>query len=258
MSNFKKYKLSDDELIQIARLCVQEQGSIAGVRAEASQGANLLETNATYRKRFGSGIYSMFRNSGWYYKAPYFMDNGSASEAAVNAVRDVLIEGNRVFPQYVDEHDCLSDIKSVQTNGKFVNKNDRSNYVRGKTIITNAMGSKYTFWEFPAPGCDPFGYTAAAYKYVMENGGSPDVPEILCEEHDGDVAISIKLPELYENCPPSNAVRLWRFIVGENTKYKTFKSKLSDITKEWQKAHGLSPDGIVGKRTWSEGLKTLK
>ena len=55
---FKKYKLSESQLTQIARLCVQEQGYIAGVKAEASQAANLLETNALYRNKYGSDIYS--------------------------------------------------------------------------------------------------------------------------------------------------------------------------------------------------------
>ena len=53
---FKKYNLTSDKLMKIARLCVQEQGCIAGVKAEASQAANLLETNALYRNKYGSDI----------------------------------------------------------------------------------------------------------------------------------------------------------------------------------------------------------
>ena len=129
---FKKYDLSDEEIVKIARLCVQEQGCVAGVRAEASQGANLLETNATYRRKFGSDIYSMFRNSGWYYKAAHFMDYGSASQTSIDAVREVLCEGKRIFPQYVDEHDCIDDIEWVKLSGKYVSKYDKSCYVRDK------------------------------------------------------------------------------------------------------------------------------
>lgn len=257
MSTFKTYNLSDDKLIQIARLCVQEQGCIAGVKAEASQGANLLETNATYRKKYGSDIYSFFRNSGWYYRASHFMDEGHASSAAIDAVREVLMEGKRVFPQYVDEHDCLSDIKWVKTNGLFINKNDKSKYIQGKTIIQNTMGSQYTFWSFPAPGCDPFGYTASAYAYVMGKGGSPEVEETE-EEEDDLITLSISLPELYKDCPKSKAVKLWRLIIGESTKYSTFADKIYEATKTWQKEHGLTPDGIVGKKTWAVGLSTLK
>ena len=59
---FKKYNLTSDKLMKIARLCVQEQGCIAGVKAEASQAANLLETNALYRNEYDSDIYSFMRS----------------------------------------------------------------------------------------------------------------------------------------------------------------------------------------------------
>lgn len=254
---FKTYKLSSDKLKQIARLCVQEQGCIAGVKAEASQAANLLETNAVYRKKYGSDIYTFMRNSGWYYKASYFMDNGTASDSAIEAVKDVLINGKRVFPQYVDEHDCLADIKWVKTNGLFINKNDKSKYVQGKTVIANNMGSTYTFWAFPAPGCDPFGYTTDAYDYVMNNGGSPE-PDTKEDTGSDLLSLTVKLPELYKDCPKSRAVKLWRLIIGESTKYATFGDKMVEATKDWQRKHGLNADGIVGRRTWTEGLNTLK
>ena len=169
---FKKYSLSSDKLVKIARLCVQEQGCIAGVKAEASQAANLLETNALYRNKYGSDIYSFMRNSGWYCKAGDYMDYGSASSAAVDAVKDVLCNANRVFPQYIDEHDDIRDIEYIKLNGEKVSKTNRANYKKGQTIIKNSMGSIYTFWCFPAEGCDPFGYTQKAYDYVKEHGGS--------------------------------------------------------------------------------------
>jgi len=166
---FKKYKLSESQLTQIARLCVQEQGCIAGVKAEASQAANLLETNALYRNKYGSDIYNFMRNSEWYAHAAHYMDYGSASSAAVDAVKDVLCNANRVFPQYIDEHDDIRDIEYIKLNGEKVSKTNRANYKKGQTIIKNSMGSIYTFWCFPAEGCDPFGYTQDAYNYVMEH-----------------------------------------------------------------------------------------
>ena len=39
---FKKYKLTQVQLQGLANLCVQEQGSLDGARAEASLMANLL------------------------------------------------------------------------------------------------------------------------------------------------------------------------------------------------------------------------
>lgn len=169
---FKRYNLSEDHLTRIARLCRQEQGSLSGAKAEASLAANLLETHKNYANKYGSDIYSFMRNSGWFYKAGYFMDNGEAPETYVEAVRDVLVNGNRTLPLGVDEHDCLSDIKSVSNNGTEINKRDRDAYIPNVTYIVNTLGSQYTFYCFPSSGSDPFGYTDANKKYM---DGSEDV-----------------------------------------------------------------------------------
>lgn len=155
---FKKYELSEKAIIQIARLCVQEQGTLKGVKAEASLAANILETNTYYIKKFGNDIYSFMRYSGWFSKAAKWMDEGSASTYAIEAVRDVLVNGNRTLPQYIDEHDCFSDIVSTSNYGKPFDKRDRSKYIKDVTVITNKYGSIYTFYCFPDVKADPFGY----------------------------------------------------------------------------------------------------
>jgi len=94
------------------------------------------------------------------------MDAGTASAAAIAATKDVLINGNRQFPAYINEHDCFSDITSVTNNGISFNKTDRSKYIKNVTIIKNVYGSTYTFYEFPSAYSDPFGYTDYAYKKV--------------------------------------------------------------------------------------------
>lgn len=173
--SFKKYKLTDEQIVQLARLCVQEQGSITGARAEASLMCNQLETSDARQKRYGTdgdALYNWVRNGKWYYRAAYYMEHGYASSKAIEAVRDVICNGNRCFPQYIDEHDCISDIKTITRAGKTYNKSDRNNYIQNETVIKNNFGSRYTFYCFPASGADPFGYTAAAYSYVREHGGA--------------------------------------------------------------------------------------
>ena len=155
---FKKYELSEDKLIKIAKLCVQEQGTINGIKAEASLAANILETNTYYAKRFGNDIYSFMRYSGWFSNASYYMDNGEATKEQIDAIRDVLVFANRTLPQYVDEHDCFSDIVSTSNYGKPFDKRDRSKYIKDVTVITNKYGSIYTFYCFPDVKADPFGY----------------------------------------------------------------------------------------------------
>ena len=162
-SSFTKYPLTDSQLVKIARLCQQEQGTVAGAKAEASLMANQLETNASRRKKYGTGadgLYNWVRNGGWFAKAAHWMDNGSVTDAVLAGVKDVLVNGNRTLPLYVDEHDCLSDITSISTGSV----KDRKAYVQGKTVVKNKYGSTWTFWCFPDSTSDPFGYTAAAYK----------------------------------------------------------------------------------------------
>lgn len=246
---FKKYSLTDSQLTQIARLCVQEQGNLDGIRAEASLMANLLETSTNRMAKYGTGgtgLYNFVRNGGWFYKASYFMDNGSCTEAQKKAVREVLVNGKRTLPQYVDEHDCLTDIKSISTGDVY----DRSDYKQNVTVIRNKMGSTYTFYCFPAPGCDPFGYTEAAYDWVKKHGGNvPPVPQ------DDRVAVSTTLPEISRG-DEGDAVAVWQIIVGAKPD-GDFGPVTEANTVKWQKAHGLTGDGIVGAKSWAAGLKNL-
>ena len=162
-TGFTRYALTDDQLVKIARLCKQEQGTVVGAKAEASLMANQLETSASRRNKYGTGadgLYNWVRNGGWFAKAAHWMDNGNVSDAILAGVKDVLVNGNRTLPQYVDEHDCLSDIESISTG----EVKDKSAYVQGKTVVKNVYGSTWTFWCFPDSSSDPFGYTEAAYK----------------------------------------------------------------------------------------------
>ena len=146
-------------------MCYQEQGTILGIKAEASLAANILETNSRYKKEFGNDIYLFMRNSEWFSRASYFMDNGTATKEMIEAVRDVLVNGNRTLPQFVNEHDCFSDILYVSNNGVNFDKRDRTQYKRDITKITSKWCSYY-FWEFPAPNSDPFGYTSKEARYA--------------------------------------------------------------------------------------------
>lgn len=53
-----------------------------------------------------------------------------------------------------------------------------------------------------------------------------------------------------------NAVKIWQIIVGANPDGK-FGSGTESKTIAWQKNHGLTQDGIVGKNTWKAGLESL-
>ena len=142
--------LRQNELVHLARLCVQEQGgSEAGVKGEASLMANLA-------RKHGREVYEYVLNSGWFSRAKYWMENGHATSQQVDWVADVLINGNATLPPYVDEHDCFSDIAWISTGAV----RDRSAYIKDKTVIQNRYGATYTFYCFPHEQSDPFGYTS--------------------------------------------------------------------------------------------------
>lgn len=246
----KKYSLTNSQLTQIARLCVQEQGA-GGAAAEASQMANNYELHANKSKY--PTLYDYVRNGGWYYKAAYYMDHGSASSTTIAKVRDVLCNGNRVLPLYVDEHDCISDIAWIKNNGREVSKSNKANYIPNVTVIHNKMGSTYTFFCFPAAGCDPFGYTDN--KRVPESG--QDTPQEEDVEEVTYVEIgSVKLPMICRG-DEGLAVEIWQCICGTDVD-GDFGYNTAQATKIWQKENGLTADGIVGKDTWTKGLSNVR
>lgn len=174
--SFTKYRLTDDELHDIAAICAREQGTKIGAMAEASLIANRYELfGSSY-----SSIYSYLKQCEWWgaeESVTSAMQSASnLTEDILEGVRDVLINGNRTLPQYVDEHDCIFcgsygyDVTKITTNGMTLTSSDNpteirdhSNYVSGQTVITNAYGAVYTFYTFPTESSDPFGYTSMAY-----------------------------------------------------------------------------------------------
>ena len=184
---FQKYELTEDQLIQIASLCAQEQGhsNPKGAAAEASLMANKFEVQgAEYSAKYSNSadaLYHYVREVGWWAKAAYHMDKRNVKPEIVEAVRDVLVNGNRTLPKYVNSHDCPNcgpkdghyicpngkrgDICSVITNGNTYTDEkgvaNRSNYIPNKTIVKNVYGSTATFWGFPSSAGDPFSYKDA-------------------------------------------------------------------------------------------------
>lgn len=145
--------LNDKEIWQLARLCRQEQGTIAGIKAEMSLILNRFNAYSKYES-----IIEYVVKSKWWAKAEYWMNEGYATQKDFEAVKDVL-DGHPTLPYYVDEHDCFSDIEKITTDGVEGNRRVRDDYVKDKTIITNRYGSTYTFYCFPDAYTDPFGYT---------------------------------------------------------------------------------------------------
>ena len=184
---FPRYELTEFQLIEIANLCGREQGhsNPAGAAAEASLMANLFEER-------GSKYAAMFPDSsadalyyyvslpvnqgGWWADAKRFMSERKSTPEVIEAVRDVLVNGNRTLPKYVNSHDCFDcnrdkicpsgvrgDICQVILNGvtytSLEQMRDKNHFVPHKTQVVNVYGSgKKTFYSFPSAAGDPFSY----------------------------------------------------------------------------------------------------
>lgn len=158
----KSYNLTESQIRGLANICYREQGSNdAGVRACASHMLNYYER---YQTKKYSNPFDCTVKSGWYgtesFNKPYINGN-YAPQSVINAVRDVILNGNRSIPSYVDEYDCLSDIASASNNGVPFTPTNRSMYKKDVTKVKNIYGSSWTFFCFPdgASGyTDAFGY----------------------------------------------------------------------------------------------------
>ncbi len=157
-SSYEVYQnLTDEQLRGIANQCAHEQGDAAGIAAEASLMANRYEL---YGKGSYNNIADYVRDSTWWARSESnFANSSEVSDENLAIVKDVLVNGNRTLPDYIDEHDCESDLSSISTG----DINSRSDYVQSETQINNKYGASYTFYSFPSKYSDPFGYTATAY-----------------------------------------------------------------------------------------------
>lgn len=187
MSKFPTYKLTDKQIRGIANIVLHEQGTVAGQYAEASQIANLCELR--YK---GDPVKAV--TSGWYANGKDRYAAGTSNKTAIEIVKRVFCDGFRTLPRYIDEHDCMSDIKSVTEGGKGV-KSKKDKWVPHSTVIKNRMGSTYIFYDFPGgykSGVDPFGYTSKENRkkfgdfcYTVEQaqkkdtGRRPDLPSVV-------------------------------------------------------------------------------
>ena len=159
--------LSDEELEFLAKVAFREQRSIEGAKVSLSTMANQYEAN----KAKYDDVEDYVRQSGWYgtgggsFNDAFYKEYTSSTKAELQkAAKDVMIDGNRYVPSTTDNHDCLSDISRVETNGKTINKNDKSSYVPGETKIYNVYGAIFVFQGFAPNGGDPYGETVGQWK----------------------------------------------------------------------------------------------
>ena len=181
-----KHELSEEEISFIASVALCEEGD-SGVASSASHIINKYELAGA-----SGSVKDYIINSKWW-SCSRKTGSHPATDAAKATVKDVIVLGNRIFPPYVDEHDCYDcnssntcsgsgirgDICSLTTGGTTLTSmsdiKNKSNYKQDQTKIRNVYdkdgSGAYTFYAFGCDSCDPFGYTAGAKsKYDSMNG----------------------------------------------------------------------------------------
>ena len=158
--------LSEEELEFLAKVAFREQRTIEGVRVSLSTMANQYEDNKSQYE----DVYDYVRRSGWYGRGGGSFDNQfykeyteSKKAELYEVVKDVMIDGNRYVPRSADNHDNLGDIRKAYNDGVLIDKNDRSQYIPGKTKIYNEYGSIYVFQGFAPNKGDPYGDTVGQW-----------------------------------------------------------------------------------------------
>ena len=168
----QKYSLTNTQKQKIAGMIYSEYGyDLNGMKAVASQMANLYEinsyndSNCTRNRSFYEYITDTGQ-CGWYASA----DNPSSTNAdALRAVEDVIINGNRTLPLYIDEFDMFpGDIVGASS------ISDSNSYQPGVTKISNKYGSSGTYYCITksGSGANIYFYTAKGESYRVAKGYS--------------------------------------------------------------------------------------
>lgn len=190
-----KYNLSDTQIRQVAIIVFRESGNILpGVKACASQMCNYYEA---FQKKNFKNVYECVFGSGWYWSKEkndqWVKDHPTVPQSVVDAVDDVIRNGNRTLPEYVVEYDQLQDYKYIINDGvKYTDKSyilNRNNYHKDRTTVCNRFpdADEYTFYCFPDGTnghCDAFGY--------LSKGGNTmpttNIPDKACTWAEGIAA----------------------------------------------------------------------
>lgn len=179
--------LTDEQIWMIAHICELENDGADGVAFQCCFLANLFElyTLKYGDSKYGTGTEGLIAYITDTSRAQYILQvykghfaygcsDNSITDEELEVVRDILVNGNRIIPQYVNEHDWIYDISSATNNGVSFSPTDRSQYTQDVTIVKNIYSSTWTFYAFCKEGGDPYGYTDWAYELVMNSGSMDD------------------------------------------------------------------------------------
>ena len=142
-------------------------------------------------------------------------------------VYDSMEEGVRGYFDFI-KSTRYANLKSATTPREYLEMIKKDGYATSSTYVATNMNvvTKYDLTKY-------------------------DTEIIEDEEQEGYDMPTIKLGSI------GKAVKIWQIIVNVNPD-GIFGVKTKTATEQFQSAHKLSIDGVVGDRTWREGLESLK
>ncbi len=154
-TDFPKYNLSEYMINYIAGVIVGEcSGTVLGCRQEASQMVNLNEYHGRTHDDAGMRqTVKPFSQGGWYADKSF---KAKATQTAIDAVRFVMVEGKRVLPRYVVEHDWFPN--------DIINAKARNDYRVGDTVKNNSQSTYKFYCFFDGADGDIAGYFPELYE----------------------------------------------------------------------------------------------
>lgn len=155
-----KYNLTEDEIIQLSRMVYGEYSADEnGMRAVASHMANLYEIRQYLGYGKGKSLFTYITTCGWYATAKIRHSSKYDNSLAREVTEDVLVNGNRSLPPYVDEFDMFpGDVLYASS------INDYKSYQPWVTKIRGRWDGSGVYYCTTSSGRD------ANLYYVTENG----------------------------------------------------------------------------------------
>lgn len=162
----------------VAQRLADEDLTVAG--AELSLMANRYEIYSSDRSQDGAYLVKYVTESGYWGRdlGDYLYGQEPSSDMQY-LVRDVLVNGHRTLPLYIDERAGTTDIKEMNS----------SQYEENQTVITKLDDTEFRFFAFPSDDTQiAYGYTDFGYESIKQAdvpASNPKTKIMKVEEDDG-------------------------------------------------------------------------
>ena len=153
-----KYSLTETQIKKVAdRVGHENCSSNIACKTEASQIVNLYEKKKPNEPHTTENFWKWFKETGWYATEFSGLNGSKVTQKGIDAVKDVVVNGNRTLPSNVAGHDTLefnapgfkyniTGFYDANGNRHSLKKSNVNQLIPGTTVLTRRNASKKTFW----------------------------------------------------------------------------------------------------------------